>query len=278
MRHLNLRVRGIVVSAAIVWSAGCGGGATSTNANGGAGGRGAPAGTGGTSGGQLGATARVRVVNLVKRVSFDAWGADTKSNPVRLGQNIAYETISPYLDVPLNQFTMEPTFVLLPSGEAPAAGASWMVPPVAGDRTRIQLTGLGATRNQATVIVKDVDNGTNVSAETLEESKLVAGSASKANLHFSYNIFDLGGPVVPAFAVVGQPCLLTESAGVPEVFSVDPGSFTLGFFDLETVSDCTTTPLSTVDLTVAAGATELVAIYHEASVVKFLHAPIVVTP
>jgi hypothetical protein len=35
---------------------------------------------------------------------------------------------------------------------------------------------------------------------------------------------------------------------------------------------------STVDRTVAAWAAELVAVYHEASVVKFLHAPIVVTP
>ena len=103
-------------------------------------------------------------------------------------------------------------------------------------------------------------------------------SATKANLHISYNIFDLGGPVVPALAVVGQPCFLSESAGVTDLFSVDPGAFTVGLYDLEDVSECTTTPLATVSLSVAAGASELIAMYHQASAVKFLHAPIVVTP
>jgi hypothetical protein len=253
-----------------------GGGGTTV---GGTGGRGGTTGAGGTTAGQLGPTARVRVVQLVKGVTFDAWGADSNYNPVRVGQNIAYETISAYLDVPLDRLTMDPTFVLLPSGEAPAANASWQVPPAAGDRTRIELTGLGATNNQATVILTGTDNGTNIAAEMLAESKLAAGSATKANLHISYNIFDLGGSVVPALAVVGQACFLTASAGVADRFSVDPGSFTVGLFDLEDVSDCTTTtPLATVALDVAAGASELVAMYHEAAVVKFVHAPIVVTP
>ena len=246
---------------------------------GGLGGQGAGGtlGTGGTTAGQLGPTARVRVVQLVPGVTFDAWGADSNYQPVRVGQNIAYETISDYLNVPLDKLTMDPSFVLLPSGVTPT-GASWQAVGAAGDRTRIALTGLGATHNQATVILTSTDSGTNISAETLAEGKLAPGSATKANLHISYNIFDLGGTVVPALAVVGQPCFLYDSSGVADVFSVDPGTFTVGLYDLEDVSECTTTPLFTVSMTVAAGGSELIAMYHQAAVVKFLHAPIVVTP
>jgi hypothetical protein len=263
---------------------GCGGSSPSSPGTGGTpgglGGRGGAPGTGGAGGttaGQLGPTARVRVVHLVPGVTFDAWGADINYQPVRVGQNIAYETISDYLNVPLDKLTMDPTFVLLPSGVVPT-GASWQVLPVAGDRTRVALTGLGATKNQATVILTSSDSGTNISAETLAEGKLAPGSATKANLHVSYNIFDLGGSVVPALAVVGQPCFLFDSSGVADLFSVDPGTFTVGLFDREDVSECTTTPLATVALSVAAGASELIAMYHQGAMVKFLHAPIVVTP
>ena len=250
------------------------GATTGTGATTGAGGA---VGTGGTTAGQLGPTARVRIVQLVPGVTFDAWGADSNYQPVRVGQNIVYETISDYLNVPLDKVSMDPAFVLLPSGVVPA-GASWQTVPVAGDRTRVTLTGLGATKNQATVILTSADSGTNVSVETLAEGKLAPGSATKANLHISYNIFDLGGSVVPALAVVGQPCFLYDSAGVADLFSVDPGAFTVGLYDLEDVSYCTTTPLATVALSVAAGATELIAMYHQAAVVKFLHAPIFVAP
>jgi len=235
-------------------------------------------GTGGTTAGQLGPTARVRVVQLVPGVTFDAWGADSNYQPVRVGQNIAYETISDYLLVPFDKLSSSSSFVLLPSGEMPV-GSGWQTVGAAGDRTRVQLTGLATTgTNQATVVLTSTDNGTNISAETLLESKLPAASATKASLHVSYKIFDLGGSVVPALAVVGQPCFLTMSSNIADVFPVDPGAFTVGFYDLEDVSECTTTPLATVSMTVAAGGAELIVMYHQAAVVKFLHAPIVVTP
>ena len=278
MRRPSIGFVGLALCALAAVGGGCGSGASSPHGTGGAPGGLGGAGGGSSGGGQLGPTARVRIVQLVPGVTFDAWGADSKYNPVRVGQNIAYETISDYLNVPLDMFTMDPTFVLLPSGEAPAANASWQTPPVAGDRARIELTGLGATDDQATVILTSTDGGTNISAETLAEGKLPAPSATKATLHVSYNIFDLGGTVVPALAVVGQPCFLTDSAGVADVFTVDPGTFSVGLFDLEDVSACTTTPLATVALTVPAGATELIVLYHQASVVKFLHAGIVVSP
>ncbi|WAS90589.1 hypothetical protein [Nannocystis punicea] len=109
--------------------------------------------------------------------------------------------------------------------------------------------------------------------EQLDETELQLGDVSQANLQFSYNLFDLPGTVVPAFAIVGQPCLFTGSTAVPEPWSVAPGSFEVGVHDIQTESECTA-QLTSAPITAAAGDQVLVAIYHIDDAVKLLTAPI----
>lgn len=230
-------------------------------------------GSGGASG-ELGPTAQVRVVNLVDGVTFAAWGADTEFAPTMIADGLAFETISEYLDAPLNEFTMDPQIVLLPTGETPDDVATWQVDNSLGpDRAFVIVSELDAADERATIIVSLDDSTGNVQVEQLDETELMLGDTSMANLHVSWNLFDLGGAVVPAFAVVGDACLFTGSTGVQQPWSVAPGAFEVGIYDRQTVSDCTEQLASTA-ITAAAGEQVIVAVYHIDADVKFLSAPI----
>ncbi len=135
------------------------------------------------------------------------------------------------------------------------------------------MSDLNAADQYATLILSPTDHGTNLQYETLDETTLKRGDAAKANLHISWNLFDLGGTFVPALAVVGKPCFTTDSTSVSDVFSVDAGHFELGVYDRQTVSDCTTL-LRKVAIDAAAGDDVLVVLYHESDTIKFMTAPI----
>ena len=226
------------------------------------------------TGGASGSTAKIRVVNLVQGLTFDVWGADADHSPVLVAQGLGFETVSAYFDAPLNEFTMHPEFVLMPAGEVPDDVATWEVDNSSGpDRAYVIVTELDAADERATLIFT-LDSFTNhVGYEQLDETELMPGDPSQVNLHISHNLFDLGGSVVPAFAIVGDPCLFTGSTGVPQAWSVAPGTFDIGIYDLQTVSDCTM-QLASAPITAAAGDQVLVAVYHIDAEVKLLTAAI----
>lgn len=224
----------------------------------------------GTGSGELGPTAQVRVVNLVEGMTFAAWGADSEFSPVVLHDGMTFETISDYFDAPLDQVMMHPQIVLLPAGETPDDVATWEIDNSLGpDRAFVTFTELDAADERATIIVTlDAFTG-NLQYEQLDETELMLGDASMANLHVSWNLFDLAGGVVPAFAVAGQPCLFDGSTGVPQAWSVAPGTFDVAIYDRQTVSDCTE-QLASTSITAAAGDEVLVAVYHVGDEVRFV--------
>ena len=256
-------------------SRGTGGSAGASGSSGSGGGLGGRRGTGGgAADAGIGPVAMVRIVNLVKDKTFDVWVADLNYMPKRILQNLAYEDISEYLDVPLGQISQTPTFVLLPSDTMPSMDPAWQTDAALGnDRARVEVTDLNAADQRATILMSLADDGMRLEYETLNETKLKPGDPTKANLHIAYHIFDLGGGVVPTFAVVGQPCLTTESVAVSDVESVAPGDFELGVYDRQNVSDCTEL-LASVKISAKAGDNVLVPVYHEGAQVKFLVAPI----
>jgi len=231
--------------------------------------------TGATGGnGTLGPTAQVRVVNLVDGVTFTAWGADTDFNPVIVHDELAFETVSDYFHAPLNEFAMDPEIVLMPAGEAPHDGSTWQIDNSSGpDRAFVSFGQLDAADEQATIIVSLDDITGNVQWEQLDESELVVADPGMVGLHISWNLFDLGGSVVPAFAVAGDPCLFDGSTSVTQSWSVAPGTFDVGIYDRQTISECTE-QLASTSITAAAGDEVLVTVYHVGPEVRFLSAPI----
>ena len=134
-------------------------------------------------------------------------------------------------------------------------------------------TELDAADEQATIIVTLDDFTGNIQWEQLDETELMLGDASMANLHISWNLFDIGGGIVPAFAVVGEPCLFEGSTGVPQPWSVAPGTFDVAIYDRQMVSECTE-QLASTSIAAAAGEQVLVAVYEIADDVRLLTAPI----
>ncbi len=229
--------------------------------------------TGGGSG-VLGPAAKVRIVNLVPGLTFDAWGADTTKKPLDVKTGIAYGAISDYFDAPLDPFTTNPTFVLLPTGVMPDTTAFWQINASMGpDRGLIQVSDLHAAGERATLVLTRDSSMTVLSYETLDESSLPANDPTQATLHIAARIDDLPGGVVRAFAVAPPTCLITGSLATPDPWHVPAGTFELGVYDLQSANDCSV-KLGGTQLDVAAGADELVVVYHEASVLKFLSAPI----
>jgi hypothetical protein len=227
-----------------------------------------------TTGGAVGPSAQVRIVNLMPGVTFDAWANDTDKSPVLVAQGLAPETISAYFNAPVNEVTMQPEIVLLPAGEIPADDSFWQVNASVGpDRAYVKFTELEGADQRATAIVTLDELTMQVQYEQLDETELMLGADTQANLHIAYALADIGGGVVPAFAVVGEACLFTGSTGVTQPWSVAPGSFELGVYDLQSVPDCTT-QLASTPITAAAGEQVLVAVYHVDAEVKLLTAPI----
>ncbi|MDC0668076.1 hypothetical protein POL58_10025 [Nannocystis sp. ncelm1] len=226
------------------------------------------------TGGAIGPTAQIRLVNLVPGLTFDMWGADEDFMPVLIAEGIAPETASDYIDVPVNPYTMDPGFVLVPAGEVIEATPTWQTDAGAKpDHANINIDELDGAGQRATVIGSRDMETNELSFEHLDETELQLGDVSQANLHISYKLFDLPGTVVPAIAIVGQPCLFTGSTAAPQAWSVAPGSFELGVYDIQTESECTV-QLASAPITAAAGDQVLVAIYHIDSTVKLLTAPI----
>lgn len=224
------------------------------------------------TGGALGAVARVRVVNLVPGTSFDVWGADVDHAPVRIASGLGFATISDYIDTPINTFSGDPELVLMPPGEAPDDVPSWEIDNSSGgDRAFISVSELDGEGEQATIIV--TKESANLQYEQLDETEIMAGDPGAAALHVAFRLFDLGGTVVPAFGVVGQPCLFSGSTGVPQPWSVAPGTFDVGVYDLQTETECTT-PLVTASITAAADEHKLVVVYHEGDEIGLLSAAI----
>lgn len=141
------------------------------------------------------------------------------------------------------------------------------------DGASITFTELSAADERATAIVSLDQMSNQLAAEQLDETDLMLGDPTKANLHVSFNLFDLGGPVVPAFAVAGEPCLFDGSTGVAQAWPVAPGTFDVGMYDRQTVSECTE-ELASVSITAAAGDQVFVGVYHVGAQVKLLTAPI----
>ncbi len=79
--------------------------------------------------------------------------------------------------------------------------------------------------------------------------------------------------MIPAFGVVGQPCLFDGSTSVAQPWSVAPGTFDVGVYDLQTETECTT-PLVTTSLTAGADEHALVVVYHLADEISLLSAAI----
>jgi hypothetical protein len=225
------------------------------------------------SAGELGPTARVRIVNLVDDVTFDVYARGTDSDPVLIAEGLAFESISDYLDVPLNELSMEPEFVLMPAGEAPGDGPTWQIDAIGPDRAFITVGELSAADEQATVLV-DLDQQTNVLQwRQLDETELMVGDPAMANLHIDWALFEYPPPAVLSVAVVGEPCLFDGSTAVPQPHSVAPGTFEIGVYDRQTASECTEL-LGSTSITAAAGDEVLVSMYHIGTEVKFLTAPI----
>lgn len=224
-----------------------------------------------TGDGELGPAARVRFVNAVPEASFDAWVADADGAPVRVGQDIGFGEVSDYLAAPLNPFSMWPEMVLMPSGEAPENTPTWKLDNASGgDRIYLEIRELDAEGEQASLIVTRDET---LRWETLDETEIAEADATQATLHISYNLFDLEGTQVSALAIVGQPCLHVGSTSVSLPWSVPPGSFELGYYDVQTQTDCTT-PITTLPITAAAGERVLVVLYHDGSEVLMLQTPI----
>jgi hypothetical protein len=204
--------------------------------------------------------AHVRIASIVPDPnSFDAFGEDASYKPIPAAQNIRYGTVSDYFNVGVNPLTDAPSFVILPNGEMPNRNnPSWLNIGPAPDRARIDVTDI--TANQyASLILAPTSDGTNLEYETLDESALQPGAAGKAHLHVAWRLFDLGGSFVPTLAVVGQPCLTTDSVAVSDALSVAPGSFELGIYDRQNVSDCTEL-MGSVPITAAANDDVLVVV------------------
>lgn len=226
------------------------------------------------SGGELGPTARVRIVNLVEGLELTAWGRDTDFNPVVIAEGLAYATVSEYIDAPLSELTMHPELVLVPTGEVVEDVPTWQVDNSVGlDRAFVRFTELDGADQQATIVLRADFGSGNLQWEQLDESELMLGDAGMTNLHISWGLFDLEGSVVPAFAVAGDACLLTSSTGVAEPWPVAPGTFEVGIYDRQMADDCSVL-LASTEITAAADEQVLVAIYHEDAEVKLLTAPI----
>lgn len=221
--------------------------------------------------GELGPAARVRFVNVVPDASFDAWVADLDGAPVRVAENIGFGEVSDYLDAPLNPFSMWPEMVLMPSGEAPENTPNWRLDNVSGpDRIFLEIRELDAEGEQASLVITRDEV---LRWETLDETEIAQADPSQAALHISYNLFDLEGSQVSALGVVGQPCLHVGSTGVALPWPVAPGSFELGYYDLQTETECTNA-LQTLPITAAAGERVLVVLYHDGGEVLMLETPI----
>ena len=254
-------------------------GAAGRSGTGGGAGAGAPAIDGG--GGMLGPTSSIRVVNLVPDVTFDAWGPGPDRLPIRLAEGIEYETVSDYFEAPVNQFTMEPIFVLWKSGDEPPEGMLFStLLDDSHDRVRIEVRELDGPGERATITVEpqepfDEDPTTALQYETLDETELERGDAAMLNLHVSYHLFAIGGGIVDSFAIEGESCLHDGSTNVAQVFSVPPGESTLAVYDRQTGVGCSETdPLATLPLDGEAGDNMLVVLYREGTEVKLLSAPI----
>jgi hypothetical protein len=248
------------------------------------GGAGAAAGTGAAGsggGGMPQPTSSIRVVNLVPDVTFDAWGPGPDRQPMRLAEGLEYATASDYFEAPVNELTMDPIFVLWKSGDEPPEGMSFsMLLDDSHERVRIEVRELDGPGERATITVEPQDpfdeNPTAaLEYETLDETELDRGDASKLNLHVSYHLFGIGDGIVDSFALEGEPCLHDGSTNVAEVFSVAAGESTLAVYDRQTGAACSLTePLATLPIDGEAGDNLLVAIYREANDVKMLSAPI----
>lgn len=223
--------------------------------------------------GSLGPTSRVRVANTVAGLSFDAWAADTSRHPVRVAQDLTFGTISDYFEVPINAFSQDPEFVLLPSGEQPA-DTNWQV--VSGaNRAFITVTQLDGENQQGSLIVSLDDDTAQLQAETLDESELEAGSPSQANLHIHYGLFDIVGGQVIDFGTVGHGCFHAGSTSVGQVFSLPAGALDFGVYDSQLTAGChASTLLASAPLEVAAGNHALVVTYLDSNAVKIVSAPI----
>jgi hypothetical protein len=161
----------------------------------------------------------------------------------------------------------------MPAGEVPGDGPTWQIDVVGPDRAFITVSELSAADEQATVIVS-LDELTNLLQWTqLDESELMTGDPAMANLHIHWNLFEYPPPAVLSVAVVGEACLFDGSTAVPEPHPVAPGTFDIGVYDRQTVSECTEL-LGSTSITAAAGDEVLVAMYHIGTEVKFLTAPI----
>src|SRR5690349_2437048 len=77
------------------------------------------------TGGAIGPSAQCRIVNLVPGLTLDLWGADEDHAPVLIAEGIAPETVSEYLTCPLNIYSMNPEFVLVPAGEVVEPTPTW---------------------------------------------------------------------------------------------------------------------------------------------------------
>lgn len=297
------RAASSVVVMCALWLAGCGdddsgpggtAGATAGSAghagtsagSGGAGHGGGGAGRGGSGGTRAsdagsagsGPTAKVRVVDLVPGVTFDAWGRGPDSKPMRIARGLEYETISDYIDVPLNMLTLTPVFNLWRAGDMPPSDALFSsLLDDSYERVRIEVLELDGPDQRATIILEPTEpkDATQLEYETLDETEAERGSASQLNLHVSYHLFDIGGGVVPSTAVAGKPCLFEGSTSVAEVFSVPPGAFDLAVYDRQTGVGCSETdPLGMIHLEGEAGDNLLVVEYLDGEDVKLLSAPI----
>jgi hypothetical protein len=244
-------------------------------------GRGGASGTRG--GGQSGSaatiqTAQVRVVDLVPDVTFDAWGRGPDNKARRIAQGIEYETVSDYIDVPLDMLTMTPVFVLWRAGDAPPADALFgSLLDDSYERVRIEVLELDGPDQRATIILEPAEpkDATQLEYETLDETEANRGSASQLNLHVAYHLFDIGGGVVPSTAISGMDCLFRGSTSVADVFSVAPGAFDLAVYDLQTGVGCSQTdPLGMIHLEGAAGDDLLVVEYLDGEDVRLLSAEI----
>lgn len=258
--------------------AGAGSGASGTGAGRAASGSGA--GTG-AAGGGLGPTSSIRVVNLVPDVTFDAWGPGLDGKPVRLAENLEYETASDYFEVPVNEFSQEPIFILWRSGDAPDPALSFsMRLENTHERMRVQARELEGPGERATVIIEPVEpfdeNPTApLQFEQLDETELMRGDATKLNLHVSYHLFGIGGGIVNSFAIEGESCLHDGSTSVTQAFSVPAGESTLAIYDRQTGAGCSETdPLATLPIAGDAGDNLLITLYREGNDIKMFSAPL----
>jgi hypothetical protein len=229
----------------------------------------------------FGPSSSIRVVNLVPDVTFDAWGPALDHRPARIAEGLAYATASDYFDAPINEFAMEPIFVLWKSGDMPMAGSMFStLLDNTHERTRIQVRELEGPGERATIIIEpqepfDEDPTAFLQYSTLDETELDRGDASMLNLHVSYHLFGIGDGIVDSFGLVGEPCMHGGSTNVAQVFSVPAGDDTLAVYDTQTGADCADLePLATLPIEGEPGDNLLVVIYREGNEVKMFSAPI----